>query len=89
MWNLDSIPARDYARIPLLETFQSTYNFDIFGVCESLLSDGIPNEDILINADKPGNSRNGGVCLYFKENLPIKDRRDIELIPETIVAEVN
>jgi hypothetical protein len=32
VWNLDSIPAREYARIPLIETFQSTYNVDIFGV---------------------------------------------------------
>ena len=53
VWNLDSIPAHDYARITLIETFQSTYNFDIFGVCESFLSDGISNEDILINGFSP------------------------------------
>ena len=39
-------------------------------------------------ADKPVNIRNGGVCHYFKENLPIKERIDLEIIPETIVAEV-
>ena len=96
VWNLDSIPARNYARIPLIETFQSTYNFDSFGVCESLLNNDIPNEDIFVNgfspepfrADKPENSRNGGVCLFFKENLPIKERCDLESLPETIVAEV-
>ena len=94
MWKLDSIPAREYARIHLIETFQATYNFDIFGVCESLLSDPIPNENIFINGfsphpfrvDKPLNSRNGGVCLYCKENLPIKERCDLETLPETIVA---
>ena len=96
MWNLDSIPARDYARVPLIETFQATYDFEVFGVCESFLSNTIPNEDIFINgfspdpfrADKPINVRNGGVCLYYKENLPIKQRCDLELLPETIVAEV-
>ena len=96
MWNLDSIPAREYSRIPLIETFHATYNFDIFGVCESLLSDTIPNENIFINGfspdpfrvDKPLNSRNGGVCLYFKENLPIKERCDLETLPENIVAEI-
>ena len=96
IWNLDSIPARDYARIPLIEAFQSTYQFDIFGVCESLLNDSIPNRDIVIDgfspdpyrADKPNDMRNGGVCLYFKEDLPITQRRDLEKIPETIVAEV-
>ena len=96
VWNLDSIPARNYARIPLIETFQSIYNFDIFGICESLLNNDIPNEDIFVNgfspepfrADKPENSRHGGVCLFFKENLPIKERCDLESLPETIVAEV-
>ena len=78
VWNLDSIPARDYARIPLIESFQATYEFDIFGARESLLNKDIPNDDIYINgfspepfrANKPENSRNGGVCLYFKDNLP-------------------
>ena len=96
VWNLDSIPARDFARIPLIETLQATYDFDIFGVCESFLNNDISNEDILIRgfspdpfqADKPVNTRNGGVCLYFKENWPIKERIDLEIIPETIIAEV-
>ena len=88
VWDLDSIPARDYERIPLIESFQSTYNFDIFGQCESILSDVIPNEDILINFPKPENSRNGVVCIYFKGNLSIKYRRKLETIPGTIVAKV-
>ena len=32
--------------------------------------------------------RNGGVCLYYKESLPIKERTDLETLPETIVAEI-
>ena len=96
VWNLDSIPGRDYARIPLIESFQATYEFHIFGVCESLLNEDIPNDDIYINgfspppfrSDKPENSRNGRVCLYFKDNLPIHERHDLETLPETIVAEI-
>ena len=61
-----------------------------------MLNESIPNEHIQINgfspdifrADKPVDSRNGGVCMYFKENLPIKERCDLVTIPETIVAEV-
>ena len=95
VWNLDSLPARDYARIPLIESFQATYDFDIFGVCESLLNIDIHN-DVNISdfsaepfrADKPENSRCGGVCLYYKENLPIKERPDLVPIPEAIVAEL-
>ena len=46
VWNVNSIPARDYARIPLIESFQVTYDFDIFGVCESLLNKDIHNADL-------------------------------------------
>ena len=95
-WNLDSIPAREFARIPILETLHSTYGFDIFGVCESMLTEDILNEDILVGgyspdilrSDKPSSIRNGEVCLYYKESLPIKERTDIETLPETIVAEI-
>ena len=72
LWNLDSIPARDYARIPAIESFQAVYNLDIFGVCESSLTKDIPNENIFINgfspepfrSDKQVNAHNGGVCMY-------------------------
>ena len=49
VWNLDSLPAREFVKIPLIETLQSTYNFDLFGVCESMLNSNIPNSDIFIN----------------------------------------
>ena len=96
VWNLDSLPARNYARIPLIESFQASYDFDIFGICESSLNNDIKNENIFIegfcadpfSADKPVGIRNGGVCLYYKEDLPIIERCDLETLPETIVAEV-
>ena len=31
-WNLDSLPAPEYARIPLIESLQAEYSFDILGV---------------------------------------------------------
>ena len=96
MWNLDSIPARDYCRLPLIESFQAVYDFDIFGACETSLTDLIPNENIFIHgfspepfrSNKPQNAHSGGVCLYYKPNLPIKQRKDLEIISETIVAEL-
>ena len=93
VWNLDSIPAREYAIIPLIETLQATYSFDLFGVCESSLSPDISNEDICIGgfstgpfrSDKPATTRNGCVCLYYI--LIIKRRADLELLKETVVEE--
>ena len=84
------------SRIPHIESINSIHKFDIFGVCESALTGSIPNHSILIEgfspdpirADKADDTRNGGVCLYFREDLPIKSRPDIATVPETIVAEI-
>ena len=61
-----------------------------------MLTEDILNEDIFVDdyspdilrSDKPSSIWNGGVCLYYKESLPIKERTDIETLPETIVAEI-
>ena len=63
---------------------------------ESTLTNTISNHDILIKgfspspfrSDKDFNTRNGGVCLYFKESLPIREICYLEILPETIVAEI-
>ena len=80
MWNLDSLPSRDYSRIPVVESLQAVHNFDIFAVCKSSLNELIPDESVSIHgftpasfrADKCLTAHNGAVCLYFKESLPIK-----------------
>ena len=61
-----------------------------------MLTESIINEDIFINGfspdpyrdDKPAGVRNEGVCLYFKESLPIKQRHALQKLPENIVAEI-
>ena len=96
MWNLDSLPARNFARIPFLETLQDFHKFDIFAICESSLNDSISNEDLYIHgfspepfrADKVAGAHSGGVCLYFKEDLSINRRCDLELLKETIIVEI-
>ena len=50
-------------------------------MCETLLNKNIPNENIFISGYSPEplrDTRNGGVCLYFKERCD----------EETIVAEI-
>ena len=56
----------------------------------------ISNEDLYIHgfspepfrADKVAGAHSGGVCLYFKEDLSIKRRCDLELLKETIIVEI-
>ena len=78
-WNLNSICARGSIKIPLIEAYNSIHHFDLFAVSESMLSSEINNENISIEgfskdifrSDHPSNSRIGGVCVYFREDLPI------------------
>ena len=100
-WNVDSLLARDKVKKSLIESIQSTNNFDMFGICETYLTDKIQDSDLDLEgfaknpmrADyKPPNPQSrprGGVCLYYKESLPIKRRPDLELLDETICAEIS
>ena len=96
MWNLDSLPARDYSRISVIESLQAVHDFDLFAICESSLHEQISNENLLIHgfapeplrADKPLIAHNGGVCLFFKGNIPLKRRKDLEILEETLVVEI-
>ena len=83
-WNIDCLLTRDRAKISLIEGLQSVHNFDIFGICESYLTDKIDPQDSVIDGFSPTPFRSdckdtasrprGGVCLYYKEHLPIINR---------------
>jgi exonuclease III len=98
VWNLDSLLARDGIKKTFIEGIDSFHQFDIFGICESYLTDKVSDKDLEINGFSAvpfradcadvANSAHGGVCLYFKEHLPIKERKDLTSLSETIVAEV-
>ena len=69
----------------------------MIGLCETWLSPDIENSKIEIKGfSEPFRSdciqsdvhKKGGVCLYFDENLPIIERKDLCLINECIVAEI-
>jgi len=97
-WNVDSLLARDSIKKSYIECIQSVQNVDIFSCCETYLTDKISDEELEIDgfsqsplrADcKQAGRPRGGVCLYYKESLPLKRREDIELTSECIVAEIN
>ena len=61
-----------------------------------MLDQSISDDDIFIEgfsreiyrSDHPSNSKTGGVCMFFREGLPIKRWRDLELLQELIVIEL-
>ena len=42
----------------------------------------------LLRADYRSNSKRGGVCLYFKEHLPLIRRNDLSILQECLVTEI-
>ena len=78
--NLNSISAHDFVKAPLLEAYNAIHKFDIIRLSETFLNGFLQNDDVslvlnrykLVTADNPSDFKRGGVCIYFKESLPIK-----------------
>ena len=97
-WNLDSITARDNTKISLIEAYNSVFNYDLTAISDTRLDRSITDEDIQIEGfccdvfrnDNPRNTRiPGEVCLYYKENIPIRCKDGLEIVHETIVTEIS
>jgi len=81
----------------LIQTYDAVYKYDIIAVSESMLDSTIKNDDIFIEgfgkdiyrSDHPSNTKIGGVCLYYRDKLPIKRWTDLELLQEMIVSEIS
>ena len=97
LWNLNSVLAHNRIKISPLEAYNSVYNCDILVLGETYLSGDINHNETFIEGfskspfckDDPSRLRKGGVCMYFKENLPIKRCVDLEtLCAEGIVIAI-
>ena len=77
-WNFNSICAHNFAKLPLLRAHVSVHKFDIICLSETYLDSGIDNESLkisecyLIRSDHPSNKKRGGICIYYKNFLPLK-----------------
>ena len=95
-WNLDSITVNNFIKIPLFEAYNSVYNYDIIALSETYLHSLITNESIslmgsskdIYRSDHPNDVKRGGVCLYFKDSLATKQRKDLQILDECIISEL-
>ena len=79
-WNLNSILAHDYSKLCLLKAYISVHKYDIICLSETYLDSAVPLDDVdlvisgynLIPSDHPSNTKRGGVCLYYKNYLPLR-----------------
>ena len=69
----------------------------MIALSETNFNETIHNEEILIEGfskemfcnDNPSGDKQGGVCVYFKENLPIKRRKKLEMMQKAIICEIS
>ena len=79
-WNLNSITSHNFIKVSLLTAYYSIHKFDIICLSETYLnSETLSNDENLnipgynlIRADHLSNTKRGGVCIYFKESLPLR-----------------
>ena len=79
-WNLNSISAHNYVKLSLLRAYLAFHNFDIICLSETYLnSSNSPDDETLeisgynlVRSDYSLNSKRGGVCIYYKNYLPLQ-----------------
>ena len=78
--DLNSISTYDYFKLFLLNSYNSLHKFDIICLSETYLDSNTPLDDdnleisgcTLVPSDHQSNTKGGGVCLYYKNNLPLR-----------------
>ena len=98
VWNVDSLLCESNPRIPHIEGLDAVKKFDFFGVCETYLNDsidvnclkmhGFTNPPFRANCPSANEHKKGGVCLYYKDYLPINCRPELTTLDETLVCEI-
>ena len=95
-WNLNSLPAHNYAKVPLLQAFNAIHKFDLICLSESYLNSSITMDEKsliidgykLIRADHPSDTIRGGVCIYHKESISV-NVLNISQLSECLVCELS
>ena len=96
-WNLSGLAAQDFIEVSLIEAFITTSNFDIVCLSETFLDSTIPDDDVnmqisgysLLKAYHPNNIKRGGVCICFKESLPLIRRDDLTNLKDCVITKIN
>ena len=77
-WNLNSLSAHNFSKLTQMKAYISMYKHDFICLSETYLdsssSDSLLEIDgyVIVRADLPNNIKRGGVCIYYKEPLPVR-----------------
>ena len=94
-WNLNSIATHGFIKVSLQKAYLTIYNYNVICFSETYLDSSIASDDNsleipgydLIWADHPSNIKGGGICVYYRNSLPLKIL-DIFYLQECIVFEL-
>ena len=76
-WNLNSIITHKFSKLTQLKAYILTYKYDFICLSETFLDSSTPDNLVdlqgynLVFTDHPHNTQKGGVCIYYKESLPV------------------
>ena len=95
--NLNGVAAHEFIKVLLLLGYITECNFDIICLPETFLNSSLDSEDDrlkpevynLIRSDHPSGSKRGGVCVYYKEHIPLVRRDDLCTFSNCLVTEIH
>ena len=95
-WNLNSVWVDDFTKLAQLEVYLALHKFDIVCLSETFLDSSISSDDPrialegynLLRCDHPRNEKKGGVCMYYKDHLPITGKPSFTHLNECLVCEL-
>ena len=92
-WNVNSILAHN--KLTLLEVYNTIHQYDILCISETYLDSSVSKDDTtlslpgynLARSDHPDHVKRGGVCLYYKENLSLRNI-NVSFLSQCVLCEV-
>ena len=93
-WN--GVAAHEFIIASLLQGYTTERNFNIICLSETFLNSSLYSEDDrlkiegynLIRSDHLSGSKKGGVCVYYKEHIPLVRRDDLCTVSNCLVTEI-
>ena len=93
-WNLNSFSAHNFSKLTQLKAYTSIYKHDFICLSETYFNSSIPDSlrftiygYDLICSDHPIDIKRGGVCIYYKELLPVR-AINIPYLKEALLLEM-
>ena len=94
-WNLNGLVVHNFIKLSSLQAFNTMHKFDVICISETFLNSSISSDNPslalngykLIRRDHPLDLKRGGICIYYKESLPIKFL-NISNLSECLICEI-